>query len=233
MTPGQHNSILDGITRRSVIQIAQDLGYTVSGRNVARAEVYLADEVSGTAAELVPVRGADRRVGRPAGVGGDRGVGEPDRGLVGRVGGLAGVGDATRASGGGAPGDTNFLPKWRRAVGEGRWARTQRRVLRGARRAPLRGSASCMTMSESPCRAPRWERRSGRRSCGSCVRAAFRWARGWGEFERAFAERVGAPVGKRGFQVHGGLGGRARRLSAGFLLCRRRWETDPSSPVEN
>jgi branched-chain amino acid aminotransferase len=57
VTPGHHNSILDGITRRSVIQIAQDLGYTVVERNVARAELYLADEVfmSGTAAELVPV----------------------------------------------------------------------------------------------------------------------------------------------------------------------------------
>jgi branched-chain amino acid aminotransferase len=60
-TPGQHNSILDGITRRSVIQIAQDLGYAVVERNVARAEMYLADEVflSGTAAELVPVREVD------------------------------------------------------------------------------------------------------------------------------------------------------------------------------
>src|SRR3984893_3920782 len=60
-TPGQHNSILDGITRRSLIQIAQDLGYTVVERNVARAEMYLADEMfmSGTAAELVPVREVD------------------------------------------------------------------------------------------------------------------------------------------------------------------------------
>jgi branched-chain amino acid aminotransferase len=61
VTPGQHNSILDGITRRSIIQIAQDLGYTVAERNVARAELYLADEVfmTGTAAELVPVREVD------------------------------------------------------------------------------------------------------------------------------------------------------------------------------
>ncbi len=60
-TPGQHNSILDGITRRSLIQIAQDLGYTVVERNVARAEMYLADEMfmSGTAAEVVPVREVD------------------------------------------------------------------------------------------------------------------------------------------------------------------------------
>jgi branched-chain amino acid aminotransferase len=61
VTPGQHNSILDGITRRSIIQIAQDLGYMVVERNVARAEMYLADEMfmSGTAAELVPVREVD------------------------------------------------------------------------------------------------------------------------------------------------------------------------------
>jgi branched-chain amino acid aminotransferase len=60
-TPAQHNSILDGITRRSLIQIAADLGYTVVERDVARAELYLADEVflSGTAAELVPVREVD------------------------------------------------------------------------------------------------------------------------------------------------------------------------------
>lgn len=69
-TPGQHNSILDGITRRSVIQICQDLGYTVVERNVARAEMYLADEVfmSGTAAELVPVCEVDNHrigTGRP------------------------------------------------------------------------------------------------------------------------------------------------------------------------
>jgi len=68
-TPGQHNSILDGITRRSLIQIARDLGYTVVERNVARAELYLADEVfmSGTAAELVPVREVDDH---PIGTGG-------------------------------------------------------------------------------------------------------------------------------------------------------------------
>ena len=65
-TPGQANAILDGITRRSVLQIARDLGYTVVERDVARAELYLAEEVfmSGTAAELVPVREVDdHRVG--------------------------------------------------------------------------------------------------------------------------------------------------------------------------
>ena len=61
ITPGQHNSILDGIARRSILQIARDLGYTVVERNIARAEMYLADEMflSGTAAELVPVREVD------------------------------------------------------------------------------------------------------------------------------------------------------------------------------
>jgi len=65
-TPGQHNSILDGITRRAIMQICGDLGYKVVERDVARAEMYLADEVflSGTAAELVPVREIDsHRVG--------------------------------------------------------------------------------------------------------------------------------------------------------------------------
>jgi branched-chain amino acid aminotransferase len=57
ITPAQYNSILDGITRRSIVQICQDLGYKVVERDVARAEMYLADEVfmSGTAAEIVPV----------------------------------------------------------------------------------------------------------------------------------------------------------------------------------
>jgi branched-chain amino acid aminotransferase len=70
VTPGQSNSILDGITRRSVIQIARDLGYTVIERDIGRAEMYLAEEMfmSGTAAELVPVREVDDHkigTGRP------------------------------------------------------------------------------------------------------------------------------------------------------------------------
>src|ERR671922_770905 len=61
VTPGHTSEILDGVTRRSVIQIAGDLGYPVEERDVARAELYLADEVflTGTAAELVPVREVD------------------------------------------------------------------------------------------------------------------------------------------------------------------------------
>jgi len=60
-TPPQTASILDGINRKSVIQIARDLGYEVVERDLARAELYLADEffVTGTAAELTPVREVD------------------------------------------------------------------------------------------------------------------------------------------------------------------------------
>jgi branched-chain amino acid aminotransferase len=61
VTPPQTASILDGINRRSVIQIARDLGFEVVERDIARAELYLAEEVflTGTAAELVPVREVD------------------------------------------------------------------------------------------------------------------------------------------------------------------------------
>jgi branched-chain amino acid aminotransferase len=57
LTPPQTAGILDGISRKSIMTIAADLGYEVVERNLARAELYLADEVflSGTAAELVPV----------------------------------------------------------------------------------------------------------------------------------------------------------------------------------
>jgi branched-chain amino acid aminotransferase len=67
-TPGHTASILDGISRNSVIQIAGDLGYSVVERDVARSELYLADEVflCGTAAELVPVREIDgHELGEP------------------------------------------------------------------------------------------------------------------------------------------------------------------------
>jgi branched-chain amino acid aminotransferase len=60
-TPPPTASILDGINRRSAIQIARDLGYELVERDLARGELYLADEVflTGTAAELVPVREID------------------------------------------------------------------------------------------------------------------------------------------------------------------------------
>ena len=61
VTPPHVASILDGVSRKSVMQIAEDLGYPVVERDVARAELYLADEIflTGTAAELVPIREVD------------------------------------------------------------------------------------------------------------------------------------------------------------------------------
>jgi branched-chain amino acid aminotransferase len=60
-TPPQTASILDGISRKSIIEIAGDLGMDVVERDIARAELILADEVFlvGTAAELTPVREID------------------------------------------------------------------------------------------------------------------------------------------------------------------------------
>jgi branched-chain amino acid aminotransferase len=67
-TPPPSASILGGISRSAVMQIARDRGHTVVERDIARAELSLADEVflTGTAAELVPVREID-----------DHAVGEP------------------------------------------------------------------------------------------------------------------------------------------------------------
>jgi branched-chain amino acid aminotransferase len=60
-TPPASASILEGITSRSVVQIAHDLGFEVVERNIARGELYRADELflTGTAAEVVPVREID------------------------------------------------------------------------------------------------------------------------------------------------------------------------------
>jgi branched-chain amino acid aminotransferase len=60
-TPGFASAILGGINRLSAIQIARDLGYEVVERDVARGELYLADEIfmTGTAAELTPIREID------------------------------------------------------------------------------------------------------------------------------------------------------------------------------
>ena len=44
-TPPTRRGCLDGITRRSVITIARDLGYEVVERNLVRTDLYLADEV--------------------------------------------------------------------------------------------------------------------------------------------------------------------------------------------
>ena len=61
-TPGLSEGILDGITRDSVMTIAEDLGYTVhDAETISRGELYTADELffTGTAAEVTPIRQVD------------------------------------------------------------------------------------------------------------------------------------------------------------------------------
>ncbi|MGB5014327.1 MAG: branched-chain amino acid transaminase [Pyrinomonadaceae bacterium] len=62
ITPPLGASVLPGITRDSVIQIAKELGIEVLESNIQRAALYLADEVffTGTAAEITPIRSVDR-----------------------------------------------------------------------------------------------------------------------------------------------------------------------------
>ena len=62
VTPPLGASILPGITRDSVIQIARELGIPVVETVVQRAALYLCDELffTGTAAEITPIRSVDR-----------------------------------------------------------------------------------------------------------------------------------------------------------------------------
>jgi len=55
---------LSGITRRTVIELARDMGFQVQAKPMTRDDVYLADEAffSGTAAEITPIRELDGRV---------------------------------------------------------------------------------------------------------------------------------------------------------------------------
>lgn len=68
-TPPLSADILEGITRDSVIRIAQEEGIEVEVRDIYRSELYTADEVffTGTAAEISPIGSID---GRPVGDGG-------------------------------------------------------------------------------------------------------------------------------------------------------------------
>jgi len=63
-TPPVASSVLRGITRDTVIDIAKELGYIVVEEKITLHELYVADEVfiTGTAAELVPVIEIDGRV---------------------------------------------------------------------------------------------------------------------------------------------------------------------------
>lgn len=72
-TPDLAGGALDGITRRTIIQFANDLGIKVTERRITRDEFYLADEIfmTGTAAEVTPIREYD-----------DRTIGNGGRGLL-------------------------------------------------------------------------------------------------------------------------------------------------------
>jgi branched-chain amino acid aminotransferase len=67
-TPDLSASILPGITRQTILEIANALGYAVHERQVIRSDIYVADEVfmCGTAAEVTPVRSVDdHEIGPP------------------------------------------------------------------------------------------------------------------------------------------------------------------------
>jgi branched-chain amino acid aminotransferase len=62
LTPTLANSILPGITRDSVIELARDLKIEVREEQIPREMLYIADEVffTGTAAEITPITSIDR-----------------------------------------------------------------------------------------------------------------------------------------------------------------------------
>lgn len=67
-TPPLSAGALDGITRDTVFTIARDMGVDIVEENLLRSDLYSADEafLSGTAAEIVPIRSVDEReIGDP------------------------------------------------------------------------------------------------------------------------------------------------------------------------
>ena len=62
LTPPYNASILPGITRHTVIELAREMGMDVWERNIPREMLYIADEVflTGSAAEITPIRSIDR-----------------------------------------------------------------------------------------------------------------------------------------------------------------------------
>lgn len=61
VTPPVAASILEGITRNTIMTLAEDAGIPVVERNIGRSELYFADEVfvTGTAAEVCPINEVD------------------------------------------------------------------------------------------------------------------------------------------------------------------------------
>jgi branched-chain amino acid aminotransferase len=68
-----NDNTLESITQKMVIEMAEDMGYEVIRRRVSREELYIADEafLTGTAAEITPVREIDARI-----------IGEGERGPI-------------------------------------------------------------------------------------------------------------------------------------------------------
>lgn len=64
LTPPVSAGALEGITQESVVQIAHDLGMEVEVTNLLRSDLYTAEEafLTGTAAELTPIRSVDDRL---------------------------------------------------------------------------------------------------------------------------------------------------------------------------
>ena len=64
ITPPLEGTLLQGITRDSVITIARDMGIEVRQHALPRESLYMADELffTGTAAEVTPIRSVDRIV---------------------------------------------------------------------------------------------------------------------------------------------------------------------------
>jgi branched-chain amino acid aminotransferase len=68
VTPPVSAGALEGITQKSVFTIARDLGIEIETGNILRSDLYTCDEafLSGTAAEVVPIRSVDdRMIGEP------------------------------------------------------------------------------------------------------------------------------------------------------------------------
>jgi branched-chain amino acid aminotransferase len=63
ITPPNDNSLVS-ITQKTVIEMAENMGIKVTRRKITREEIYVADEafLTGTAAEITPIREVDARV---------------------------------------------------------------------------------------------------------------------------------------------------------------------------
>lgn len=69
-TPPASSGVLRGITRDTLIQLAQDLGIKFQRNDISREELYTSDELflTGTAAGVTPIREVDgRKIGKTAG----------------------------------------------------------------------------------------------------------------------------------------------------------------------